>query len=55
MSACEQIMRHQSLCGDISSRQSKEHVQLRFVVQKIARILRIVAQTGANLAVWSGN
>ena len=29
----------------------KKNVQLKFDVQKIARILRIVVQTGANLAI----
>ena len=33
------------ICSD------KEHVQLKFGEKKIARILRVVVQTGANLAV----
>ena len=33
----------------------KEHCSVKVWCTKIARILRIVVQTGANLAVWSGN
>ena len=32
-------------------RSDKEHVQLRFGEKEIAHILRVVVQTGANLAV----